>query len=157
MKSHRRLSLSAEPTTGTTACRAGSLIQNHGAGGKILPDTAGGIERAGALPAAAEGGITVADVQGAVVRLLRRREAMKQQYREKCEELERTIGGLLEALRHKLGAGLKNISGDGCPAMSHLSGLLNGEHRWTPDTLHAVLGRLAALEREKQQQEKALK
>lgn len=151
MKAHRRLSLSAEPTTGTMACRAGSLIQNHGEGAKILPGAAGGTERAGALPAAAEGEITVAAVQSAAERLLGQREAMKRQYRERCEQLERTIGGLLEALRHKLGAGLKNIAGDGCPAQSHLSGLLNGEHRWTPETLRAVLGRLAALEREKQQ------
>lgn len=135
------------------ACRAGSLIQNHGEGAKILPGAAGGIERAGALPAAAGGEITVAAVECAVRRLLDQRETMQRQYRERCAQLERTIGRLLEALRHKLGAGLKHLSGGGCPAQSHLSGLLNGEHRWTPVTLRAVLGRLAALEEQQQQQQ----
>lgn len=155
MKSHRRLSLSAEPTTGTTASRAGSLHQNHGLGGKILPATGGGIEMAGVLPAAAERDITVADVQSVVTRLLQRRDAMEKQYREKCSQVERHIGGLLQALRQKLGARLKHLSGDDCPALTRLSELLNGLRRWTPDTLHAVLARLAAMERGQQQQRKA--
>lgn len=95
--------------------------------------------------------VTVAAVQSAAERLLEQRAAMEKQYREKCSQVERHIGGLLQTLRQRLGAGLKNIAGDGCPALSRLSELLNGLRRWTPDTLHAVLGRLAALEREKQQ------
>ncbi len=155
MKTQRTLSLSAEPTTGTTASRAGSLNQNHGLGGKILPDTGGGIEMAGVLPAAAEREITVADVQSAVTHLLQRRDAMKRQYRERCKVSDRAIGGLLQALRHKLGAGLKHLAGEGGPSLSHVSALLNGNHRWTPGALTAVLARLAVLEQEQQQQRKA--
>ncbi len=96
--------------------------------------------------------ITVAAVQSAAEQLLERRAALDQRYREKCAQVERHIGGLLQALRQKLGARLKHLSGDECPALTRLSELLNGLHRWTPETLHSVLGRLAALERQKQQQ-----
>lgn len=99
--------------------------------------------------------ITVAAVKSAAEQLLERRTALDQQHREKCAQVERHIGWLLQALRQKLGARLKHLSGDDCPALSRLSELLNGLHRWTPGTLHAVLGRLAAMEREKQQQRKA--
>lgn len=137
---------------GTTAGRTGSLQhRQHVRRGKISPGPSGGIEGAGALPAAAgEGEISFEVIRRAVASLQERRAAMQKAYQKGRKEYAKRLGLVLRSQRLRVGATLQEVAaGAGCPTKNFLCTMEKGDRPFPPARAAAVLRRLEELARQK--------